>query len=128
MSPTNPKSDCLELTPHAPPTSDPEGAPSPTQDAAAGPSASEDATAEEPELLTPEEACGVLRVPLGTFTQWLSTGRVQVPHIRLAPRTVRVPRRELLEWLAEQRAASKAALRAHVARGRTGDEPTGGDQ
>ena len=65
----------------------------------------------EPEVfLDLGAAAELLNIKRSTLSAWVSTGRVDIPHVRLAPRTVRFPRREVLRWLEAKRAESKAAM------------------
>ncbi len=50
-------------------------------------------------LLSYDEASRLLKVRKSTLQAWVSTGRVRVPHVRLAPRTVRFIEEALIEWV-----------------------------
>ena len=65
-----------------------------------------------PRLLTITEAAELLSIPVGTLTAWISTGRVDVPYYRLAPRTVRFDEAELLAWLESRRSSARRKLQA----------------
>ena len=54
-------------------------------------------------LLTYTETAQLLAVPKGTLYAWVHERKI--PYIRLAKRTVRFERAQILAWLAERRVA-----------------------
>ena len=72
-------------------------------------------------LLTAAEAAELLRVPKGSIEAWVSTGRVDIPHLKLSSRTTRYPKEALLEWVAARRRLAREAFRRRAEQGK--DQP-----
>ncbi|MGE4053099.1 MAG: helix-turn-helix domain-containing protein [Piscinibacter sp.] len=58
-----------------------------------------------PALLTPRQAADLLQVPTSTLAVWRSTGRVQLPYLKLG-RHVRYRRDDVERWLREHEVRS----------------------
>lgn len=65
--------------------------------------------ATEPELLDEKTAAELLTVTPGTLSVWRSTGRYQIPFVKIG-RCVRYRRPDLLAWMESRTRASGATV------------------
>jgi excisionase family DNA binding protein len=68
-------------------------------------------------LIGYQEAAVMLGISVSTLRNWVSDGRVQVPYVRLAPRTVRFVPDDLQAWIDERRVQAKQCFSTRAERG-----------